>query len=149
MELVGLNLKMISINLNSIDDTNKFAFDFSKKLSVGSVVCLSGDLGSGKTTFCKALINSLIGKDIDVVSPTFNLLNIYNSDKFDIYHYDFYRLNAADEVFNLDIDYAFDNAITLIEWPDIANDIINRLAKKRFDLFFSFDGTSRILSFSN
>jgi tRNA threonylcarbamoyladenosine biosynthesis protein TsaE len=126
-------------NIDNLDDLKSVAKSVASEISVGSVICLTGDLGVGKTMFTKFLISEICGCDIEVNSPTFNILQIYDADlsndniscnekKFQIYHYDFYRLKDANEVINLDLEYAVQNAITIIEWPQIANDIINSIA---------------------
>ena len=84
----------------------------------GDIVLLKGTLGVGKTTFVRALIRHLLKSDIDVPSPTFTLLQIYDTPKFPIYHFDFYRLKSPDEAYEVGIEDAFADGLSLIEWPD-------------------------------
>ena len=97
---------------------------FSKKIAEnsfgGMFIGLKGDLGAGKTQFTKFLVKNLNGNIEDVVSPTFTILNEYNTEKFKIYHFDLYRLNSIDELEEIGYKDFFydDNAITLVEWID-------------------------------
>ncbi|MEH6528016.1 MAG: tRNA (adenosine(37)-N6)-threonylcarbamoyltransferase complex ATPase subunit type 1 TsaE [Sneathiella sp.] len=106
--------------LKSQSETVAFAHQFSSALTKGDVVTLSGTLGAGKTAFIRAVLQSLIDPELEVPSPTFNLLLTYDvpGQNTTIYHYDFYRIETPEEVLELDIDEAFDDGITLIEWAD-------------------------------
>lgn len=99
----------------------------AKKITNGSIVTLNGDLGAGKTFFVGAFINYFYKFEnktpINVTSPTFNLLKIYNTNNFTIYHFDLYRIKKQEELYELDFDSAFEN-ISLIEWPGIACNIL-------------------------
>ena len=107
----------IILNLKELDF-------FSKKIGEncfgGMFIGLKGDLGAGKTQFTKFLVKNLNGNIEDVVSPTFTILNEYNTEKFKIYHFDLYRLNSIDELEEIGYKDFFydDNAITLVEWID-------------------------------
>ena len=125
-----------------------FAKNLSVKITIPSVILLSGTLGTGKTTFVKYFINNLLGTDdIDVDSPTFNILQIYDRSNITIYHYDFYRVSDENELINLDLEYALRNTITIIEWPDIARNFINSIVKHedQIDLHLFFDGKDRFI----
>lgn len=87
------------------------------------IVCIYGDLGAGKTTLCRFLINSLAGVPTIVTSPTFCILQIYDFDLRQIYHYDLYRIENKQELLDLSIDNALNN-ICLIEWPEIIEDFL-------------------------
>ena len=87
-------------------------------LGAGDVVALNGTLGVGKTTFVRALVKCLIGKKIDVPSPTFTLLQTYDTPRFTLYHFDFYRLKSPEEAYEIGIEDAFSDGVSLIEWPD-------------------------------
>lgn len=107
-------------HFSSLRETTAFAHQFSSALRVGDIVTLSGTLGAGKTEFIRAILQSLIDPALEVPSPTFNLLLTYDVPEKDItiYHYDLYRLGRPEEVLELDIDDAFDEGITLVEWAD-------------------------------
>lgn len=83
----------------------------------GDVFALHGTLGMGKSVFARAFVQELCGVQ-DVPSPTFTLLQTYEAEDFDIYHFDLYRLKDPDEVFELGIEDAIYNGISLIEWPE-------------------------------
>ena len=111
--------------LKSEDDTANFAIKFAAQIKKGSIVTFRGDLGSGKTFFCRHIIKCLCGTDTKVVSPTFNLLQIYPTKNFEIYHFDLYRLEHLEEIYELGIEEAFSgNHVCLIEWPEIISSIL-------------------------
>ncbi|HUN52569.1 MAG TPA: tRNA (adenosine(37)-N6)-threonylcarbamoyltransferase complex ATPase subunit type 1 TsaE [Candidatus Sulfotelmatobacter sp.] len=86
--------------------------------AAGDVIALSGPLGAGKTAFARAFINSLSGESVEVPSPTFTLLQTYPTPRGTIWHFDFYRLERAEEAYELGIEEAFADGISLIEWPE-------------------------------
>ncbi len=101
----------------SSQETITRAADFSKKLKVGDIILLDGDLGAGKTTFVKGLAQGLKANLKEVVSPTFVLMNIYNG-RIPIYHFDLYRLEKPEEIASLNIDeYLQGDGVAVIEWP--------------------------------
>tara|TARA_B100001063_G_scaffold173457_1_gene162542 strand:+ start:383 stop:838 length:456 start_codon:yes stop_codon:yes gene_type:complete len=111
------------LDLSSEKKTEELAQKFVKRLKPGNTIFFYGEMGVGKTTFIRYLINGFQKinnlKITEVTSPTFNLLNEYEIDQFKINHYDLFRLKSYNEVKNLDI---FDNnlsTVTLIEWPQI------------------------------
>ena len=112
---------MQKIDLSSQNKTKKFAYTLSKKIKLGDIIYLYGEIGVGKTTFVKFFINSFQKKNnlelTEVISPTFTLLNEYQINKFKINHYDLFRLESSKEIDNLDLFTDSKNSITLIEWP--------------------------------
>lgn len=83
----------------------------------GDIFALNGTLGMGKSVFCRAFIQSLVGKT-EVPSPTFTLLQTYDAPNFEIYHFDLYRLKSPDEIFELGMEEAMYQGVCLIEWPE-------------------------------
>ena len=126
------------IELSSENKTEELANQISKKLKKGDIVFLYGEMGVGKTTFIKYLINSIQKKNklliTEVTSPTFNLLNEYQINKIKINHYDLFRLKIVEELKNLDLFSDSSNAITLIEWPQI----IQEKPKNLIELIFEY-----------
>ena len=112
---------MQKIDLSSQNKTKEFAYTLSKKIKIGDIIYLYGEIGVGKTTFVKFFINSFQKKNnlklTEVISPTFTLLNEYQINKFKINHYDLFRLESSKEIDNLDLFNDSKNSITLIEWP--------------------------------
>ena len=105
------------VTLESEAATGELASSIAALASPGDIIALAGDLGSGKTVFARAFIRSL-GGDGEVPSPTFTLVQIYDLPDFTIYHFDLYRIEAAEEVLELGVDDAFADCVSLIEWPD-------------------------------
>lgn len=106
------------IALSDEEETRSLAAKLAPMLSSGDVVALGGDLGSGKTAFARALINALPGDEEEVPSPTFTLVQTYERGDIDVYHFDLYRLEDPEEAFELGIEDAFADGLSLIEWPD-------------------------------
>lgn len=115
--------------INNLEDTKELASKIASICKKEDVIALTGDLGAGKTAFARFFINSLMEKEQEVLSPTFNLVHPYDTKNFTIWHFDLYRLESAAEVEGLGIFDAFDNGVSLIEWPQIIDDILpkNRL----------------------
>jgi N-acetylmuramate 1-kinase len=107
------------------DATRRFAIDVAAALKPGDLVTLSGDLGAGKTTLARAIIRAL-GADeaIEVPSPTFTLLQIYDLPRFPVVHADLYRVNTLAELAELGWEEASEGAAVLVEWPDRAGALI-------------------------
>lgn len=99
-------------------ETIKIATDFAQKVSPGTVIALYGTLGAGKSAFCRGFIQSLCQQVEDVPSPTFTLLQTYEAPNFEIYHFDMYRLKQPEEAYELGIEDAFLDGVSLIEWPE-------------------------------
>ena len=114
-------IKSDLINLSSEKKTEELAKKISKKLKLGHVVFFVGEMGVGKTTFIRYLINNFQKENrlkiTEVTSPTFNLLNEYKIKEIKINHYDLFRIKSFDEIRNLGLFDNISNAITLIEWP--------------------------------
>ena len=111
------------INISKEKDTRLVAERLSKLINLGDFILLTGNLGVGKTTFTKYIINSLqrINRHeiSEVPSPTFNITNEYQIKKILIKHYDLYRIKNEKELNNLGIQENLKKQITLVEWPEI------------------------------
>ena len=131
--------KSTKIELYSENKTKEFADTFSTKIKIGDIVYLYGEIGSGKTTFIKYLINIIQKKNklepSEVTSPTFNILNEYQIKQIKINHYDLFRLKSSDEVKNLGLFEDSFKSITLIEWPQI----IKEKPKNLIELIFIYE----------
>ena len=131
-------IKSDKIELSSEKKTEEFARKFLKKIKPGYSIFLYGEIGVGKTTFIRYLINELkkINKleITEVTSPTFNLLSEYQINELKINHYDLFRLKSAEEIRNLDLFEDSKNTITLIEWPQI----IEKKPKNLIELVFEY-----------
>jgi len=133
-------IKNSIIDISSEETTRKLAKELSDYLKGGEIVFLYGEMGVGKTTFVKYLINQFqIKKNLattEVTSPTFNLLNEYEIDDIVFKHYDLFRLKDESEVKNLDLLDNNKNTITFIEWPQLIN---KENFKKKIDLIFNYE----------
>ena len=127
-----MNIMAEEYIVNNLEETKKLAKQIANTLFPGQVVTLDGTLGAGKTFFTGCLINSILKKynlnEENIVSPTFNIVKEYQTPDFSIYHFDLYRLKNKNELYELDIENAFENGISIIEWPEIAYDIIYNVA---------------------
>ncbi|WP_323763867.1 tRNA (adenosine(37)-N6)-threonylcarbamoyltransferase complex ATPase subunit type 1 TsaE [Marinovum sp.] len=111
-------LQMLTLSLTSPEATCRFATRLGARLMAGDVVLLDGDIGAGKTHFSRCLIQSRLPRPEDVPSPTFTLVQTYETGEAEIWHADLYRLGDVSEVEELGLTEAFGAAICLIEWPD-------------------------------
>jgi len=108
----------LTLTLPSPDATCRLAAQLGARLVPGDVLLLEGDIGAGKTHFCRCLIQHRLTVPEDVPSPTFTLVQTYVTDDCEIWHADLYRLGDMAEVEELGLTDAFDSAICLVEWPD-------------------------------
>ena len=130
--------KSDKIDLSSEKKTEELAIKFLKKLKLGTTVFLYGEMGVGKTTFIRYLINGFQKINelniTEVTSPTFNLRNEYQINQIKIKHYDLFRLKSFEEIKNLDLFEDSVNSVTLIEWPQI----LEKKPKNLIELFFEY-----------
>lgn len=111
------------INLNNLEETEKFGIFLGENLRPGDVLCLNGDLGAGKTTLTKSIAKGL-GIDDYVTSPTFTIVNEYYGD-VNLYHIDTYRLDDKIDVEYLGFDeYFYSDGVTIVEWADKIRDAL-------------------------
>ena len=126
------------IDLSSERKTEELANKISKSIKPGNIIFLYGEMGVGKTTFIRYLINKFQNdnklKITEVTSPTFNLLNEYSINQIKINHYDLFRLKKVEEIKNLGLFEDNINTVTLIEWPEI----IKEKPKNLIELIFEY-----------
>jgi len=124
--------------LNNLDETRNWAKEFAKTLHAPQTIALHGDLGMGKSEIAREIIKTLRGENTVVPSPTFTLVQNYDG----ISHFDLYRIGDVSELIEIGLQYAIDNDITLIEWPDIAKDM---LPKNTIHIYITQNGDGRKL----
>ena len=138
LNLMPTAIKSDRIDLSSEKETEELASILFKKIKLGSFIFLYGEIGVGKTTFIRYLINQFQKLNkleiTEVTSPTFNLLNEYQINDFKINHYDLFRLKSTEEIKNLDLFEDNKNTITLVEWPQI----IKEKPKNLIELVFEY-----------
>ena len=125
---------MITLDLPDEAATGAFAGRISRLAQLGDIIVLRGELGAGKTTFARAFIRARGDPDEEVPSPTFTLVQLYDLHPA-IWHFDLYRLRSPEEAWELGIEEAFSDGISLIEWPERLGTL---LPKRRLEIFFSF-----------
>lgn len=126
-------------------DTIKFAKELASKLTIGDVIVLTGELGSGKTKFTQGFLEHFNLQD-EISSPTFTIVNEYNTNTTNIYHFDVYRLSDVEEFYAIGGDEYFENGICIIEWGEL---IKEALPKNYIHIIFekdAFDENIRILN---
>ena len=135
--LIATNSEKIDISLE--DKTSELAKNFSRILQKGDVAYFHGEIGVGKTTFIRHLINNLQQLNkinlTEVTSPTFNLVNEYDVGNFIIQHYDLYRLTDYSEIKNIGLFENREQVVTLIEWPEKIKETID----SKIDLHFEYN----------
>jgi tRNA threonylcarbamoyladenosine biosynthesis protein TsaE len=108
----------------SSEDTFYLGFKMAETIEAGKVICLDGDLGVGKTVFTKGFAKGL-GIEEPVNSPTFTVLQVYEDGRLPLYHFDTYRIEDPDEMYEIGYeDYVYGNGVSLIEWPVRIEEII-------------------------
>ena len=113
------------MRVESLAETERLAQRFAPHAAPGDVIGLCGPLGSGKTAFARAFIRARLGRPAEEVpSPTFTLVQLYEHAPGAIWHFDLYRLDAAEDAYELGIEDAFSGAISLIEWPEKLGDMM-------------------------
>ena len=126
------------MKISSILDLQKISNKINKILSPGDVILLYGQIGVGKTSFARLLINNYENekklKKSEVLSPTFNILFEYDIKDFTIEHYDLYRLKNEKEIQNIGLFQNLEKTITIVEWPEL----IKKKPINRIDLFFEY-----------
>ena len=112
------------IVIKNEEETKKFGEKLCEKLTAGSIVALTGDLGTGKTTLTKAIAAGLGVTDV-ITSPTFNIVKQYDSGRLPLDHFDVYRIGDVDEMYEIGYEeYFFGDGVCVIEWADLIEEII-------------------------
>lgn len=128
----------------SVEDTLRIAQDLESEKFPNMVICLYGELGSGKTVFTKGFAQALEIEET-ITSPTFNIIKEYDTGELPLNHMDVYRLTENDDTIGFN-DYFNNGGVTIIEWADIIND---KLPEKRLDIKFKvIDEDTRVLMFT-
>lgn len=108
---------------HSEEETINFADKFAGKLNKNSIIILSGELGSGKTKFTQGILRHF-GLENEISSPTFTIVNEYNAQNINIYHFDLYRLSSINEFYAMGGEEYFSNGICIIEWGELIESIL-------------------------
>ncbi|HBF4284418.1 tRNA (adenosine(37)-N6)-threonylcarbamoyltransferase complex ATPase subunit type 1 TsaE [Clostridioides difficile] len=135
---------MAKIYLENENKTREIGYKLGKLLKEGSVICLVGDLGAGKTTMTQSLADSL-GIEDYITSPTFTIINEYEG-KIPLYHFDVYRIGSSDEMYDIGYDeYVNSNGICIIEWANLIEDILPK-EYLNIELKYKAEGREMILT---
>ena len=111
-------------SVNSVEQTTAIGLELGKLLKSGDIVCLTGDLGTGKTHITKGIAKGLEVEE-HITSPTFNIVNEYDSGRLKFYHFDVYRVSDPDEIYAIGFDdYIFSDGVSVIEWANYIEDIL-------------------------
>ena len=131
--------KSSKIDISLEKNTESISKKFSNFIEKGDIVFFYGEIGVGKTTFIKHLINSLQRKNklklTEVPSPTFNIVNQYKIKEIVINHYDLFKIKDPKEIYNIGIFEDNSELVTLVEWPEI----ISKKPKETIELYFSYE----------
>jgi tRNA threonylcarbamoyladenosine biosynthesis protein TsaE len=128
--------------LENEGDTAHFGAALARALETGEAICLSGELGAGKSALARALIRTLSPAEGDVPSPTFTLVQFYQGPDFPVAHFDLYRLESPEEAFEIGLDEALKDGAAVIEW---AERLGHHLPHDRLDIEIEVDGAARRL----
>ena len=130
---------MPSLQFDSESQTAAFGKKLADRAGVGDVIALSGSLGSGKTVLARGFIQGYSGKAVEVTSPTFTLVHVYDDVLPPVWHLDLYRLEQQSEIEELGVDEALATGITIVEWPEKAG---SWLPHDRLDIDLSGSGNT-------
>jgi len=131
---------MISLLINDLNDTKKLALILASMVKKHDALLLKGDLGSGKTTFTQNLIGALT-KNQHIQSPTFNIVNIYQSTIGPIWHYDLYRIKKESELHEIGLEESLSTGLSIIEWPELVENIIH---DDKIIIYFQYDAIKNL-----
>lgn len=129
------SMTAFDLDLPDLDATMRLGAALARWMHVGDVIALHGDLGAGKTELARAIIRAAMGDgDLIVPSPTFTLVETYDTPAGAIWHFDLYRIDTPDQVWELGLEEALADGVTLIEWPQRLGGL---LPARRLDLTLS------------
>jgi tRNA threonylcarbamoyladenosine biosynthesis protein TsaE len=138
----GIDSFYRSFDLQAEADTAALGREIAQHLAAGDTVTLSGPLGAGKSVLARAIVRTFLARE-EVPSPTFTLVQTYETQNFTISHVDLYRVKAASELRELGLDEALERGVLLIEWPDRMG---LQLPPDRLDIMFeAVDGETRLM----
>jgi len=129
-----------TLDLPDAEATARLGAAVARALRPGEAVCLYGPLGAGKSTLARALVRALTTPHEDVPSPTFTIVQFYDGLHFPLAHFDLYRLERADEAFEIGLDEALEEGAAVIEWPERLG---GRLPEDRLDIDIAIGGEGR------
>lgn len=129
-------------HLQNETETAELGAKIATIVQKSDVICLIGPLGAGKTCFARGFVRSAggAGADAEIPSPTFTLVQTYEAPAFTIWHFDFYRIESPEEVYELGVEEAFDTGVSLVEWPEKAPEV---LPPDRLEIFLAPQGEGR------
>ena len=108
----------------SVDETTQLGIKLGRLLNAGDIICLTGDLGTGKTHITKGIAKGL-GINDNITSPTFTIVNEYEGGRLKLNHFDVYRVSDPDEIYAIGFDdYIFSDAVSIIEWANYIEEIL-------------------------
>lgn len=108
----------------SVEETTALGFNLGKALNSGDIICLTGELGTGKTHITKGIAKGL-NIDEHITSPTFTIVNEYDTGRLKLFHFDVYRVNDPDEIYAIGFDdYIFSDGVSIIEWANYIEEIL-------------------------
>ena len=115
----------MEIECHSVEETKKFAYEFSKTVKIGSIISLNGNLGAGKTTFAQGFAHGM-GIKQNVGSPTFKLVSEYSGKKMMLFHVDCYRLSSIEDFLNMGGENLLlpENGVSLFEWASVIDGVL-------------------------
>lgn len=137
---------MQKLILTNEDETRRFGEELGSKLEPGTIIALTGDLGAGKTTLSKAIAKGL-GVTDTITSPTFTIVCEYDSGRLPLYHFDVYRVNDSEELFEIGFDdYIHGKGVCLIEWANLLEEGLLPESAMNINLEYGKTEDERILT---
>lgn len=141
-----MRVRSTSLHLETPEDTDRLGQTLARDAQAGDCLLLSGQIGAGKSALARSFIRTLVGANTEVPSPTFTLVQTYETASFEIWHADLYRLSDPQEVVELGLVDAFENSVCLIEWPDLLGEMVPETALQ-IKLSVDGDGRAAVLTY--